>query len=58
MTLERASELIAALPDSSKRADLFVFFEQYFHLAEKGPEYIENFARMCGYAIAGNVRPL
>lgn len=58
MTLERAAELVAALRnrENCNAEDLFSHFVDYFNLG--GAEQLENFASMCGYMIARNVRIL
>jgi hypothetical protein len=54
MTLERASEIVAAVSEFQKKCDLFAHFVDVFDL---GMPRIETFAQMCGYAIARDIRP-
>lgn len=61
MTLERATEIVSALREAGNAdaaIDLFSHFEEYFRVAERGPDALENFAVMCGFPIARDVRPL
>ncbi len=63
MTLERAAEMVARmrLVDQDAAIDLFCHFDDVFKLNDSmyrndGGKAITEFAIMCGYAVAANVR--